>query len=57
MSRKTQDSKNFNVGDVVLYEGYSCIVKNIEGQKCLGIAMPMGWYHFIPEDWSNAEKV
>lgn len=45
----TQGAQQFNIGDTVLYDGYTCLVSKIQGQKCLGVPMPMGWSYFIPD--------
>lgn len=48
-------SADFKIGDTVLYEGYTCMVKKKEGQKCLAIPMPMGWSYFIPH-WADVKS-
>jgi hypothetical protein len=48
-------SADFKIGDTVLYEGYACMVKRKDGQKCLGIPMPMGWGYFIPH-WAYVKR-
>jgi len=48
-------SADFKVGDTVLYDGYTCIVKKKQGQKCLAIPMPMGWSYFIPH-WLDVKR-
>lgn len=48
-------SADFKIGDTVLYEGYTCMVKKKEGQKCLAIPMLMGWSYFIP-NWADVKR-
>jgi hypothetical protein len=48
-------SADFKVGDTVLYDGYTCMVKKKQGQKCLAIPMPMGWSYFIPH-WADVKR-
>jgi hypothetical protein len=48
-------SADFNIGDTVLYDGYTCVVKKKQGQKCLAIPMPMGWSYFIPH-WADVKR-
>lgn len=48
-------SADFKIGDTVLYEGYTCVVKKKEGKKCLAIPMPMGWSYFIPH-WADVKR-
>lgn len=52
----TKNGSDFKTGDAVVYEGHNCIVKNKNGQKCLGIPMPLGWSYFIP-NWPEVKKV
>jgi hypothetical protein len=49
-------SADFKVGDTVLYDGYTCMVKKKQGQKCLAIPMPMGWSYFIPH-WADVKRL
>jgi len=55
--RKTAviSSADFKIGDTVLYDGYTCMVKKKQGQKCLAIPMPMGWSYFIP-NWADVKR-
>ena len=46
---------DFKIGDAVLYDGYTCMVKKKQGQKCLAIPMPMGWSYFIPH-WPDVKR-
>jgi hypothetical protein len=48
-------SADFKIGDTVLYEGYTCMVKNKNRQKCLAIPMPMRWSYFIP-NWDDVKR-
>jgi co-chaperonin GroES (HSP10) len=48
-------SADFKIGDTVLYEGYTCMVKKKQGKKCLAIPMPMGWTYFIPV-WADVKR-
>lgn len=48
-------AKDFKLGDTVLFDGHTCMVKKKHGKKCLAIAMPMGWHHFIPENWNDVK--
>jgi hypothetical protein len=48
-------SADFKIGDTVLYDGYTCMVKKKQGQKCLAIPMPMGWSYFIPH-WADVKR-
>ena len=48
-------SADFKIGDTVLYEGYTCMVKKKEGKKCLATPMPMGWSYFIPH-WPDVKR-
>ncbi len=47
-------SVDFKVGDTVLYDGCTCMVRKKQGKKCLAIPMPMGWSYFIPR-WSDVK--
>lgn len=55
-SKGVTTSDAFKVGDTVIYEGYTCMVKKKQGKKCLGVPMPMGWNYFIP-NWENVKPV
>jgi hypothetical protein len=46
---------DFNIGDTVIYDGYTCMVKKKNRQKCLAIPMPMGWSYFIP-NWADVKR-
>lgn len=46
---------DFNIGDIVIYDGYTCMVKKKNKQKCLAIPMPMGWSYFIP-NWEDVKR-
>jgi hypothetical protein len=48
-------SADFKIGDTVLYDGYTCMVKKKQGHKCLAIPMPMGWSYFIPH-WADVKR-
>ena len=48
-------SADFKTGETVIYDGYTCVVKNKDGYKCLGILMPMGWSYFIP-NWADVKR-
>lgn len=47
---------DFNIGDIVEYDGYTCIVKEKNRQKCLAIPMPMGLSYFIP-NWADVKRM
>jgi hypothetical protein len=53
--RPVISSADFKVGDTVLYDGYTCMVKRKQGHKCLAIPMPMGWSYFIP-NWADVKR-
>lgn len=55
-SKGVTTSDVFKVGDTVIYDGYTCMVKKRQGKKCLGVPMPMGWNYFIP-NWENVKLV
>ncbi len=46
---------DFNIGETVIYDGYTCMVKKKQRQKCLAIPMPMGWSYFIP-NWVDVKR-
>lgn len=54
---KSKPADQFKVGDWVAFDGHQCLVKIRKGKKCLGIAMPFGWYHFEPENWNDVKPI
>jgi len=52
---KSKPADQFKAGDWVAFDKYECLVVTKKGKKCLAIAMPLGWYHFEPENWNDVK--
>jgi len=50
-------AKDFKTGEAVIFDNHACVVRNLNGKKCLAIAMPGGWYYFEPVDWNDVQKI
>ena len=56
-SKATMTAKDFKTGEAVIFDNRTCVVRNRNGKKCLGIPMPGGWYYFEPVDWNDVKKI